>query len=249
MSLETVMDKTRLAAFADGELTPEEAAKVVMHLADHPQDQAYVDNLMAANEFLLQAFSAPMNQPVPAEIKQAIMGEKPAAQVVPFRRKPAVWAGGAALAASVALALVTLPQIMATSDGRLALTPGPVAMGSTLSSTLNSLPSGVPQSLDADREVMILATLPVKGGFCREIEVVDNAAEQIDLGLACRTDGAWAIVVTMSEPLVAPGTEDGFVTASGDETLSLNPVLDQMDAGSALDAATEIDLIKRGWRP
>ncbi len=45
MTRSTVMDKDRLAAFVDGELTPEEAAAVVMHLARHPDDQAYVDDL------------------------------------------------------------------------------------------------------------------------------------------------------------------------------------------------------------
>jgi anti-sigma factor RsiW len=34
------MDRERLAAFVDGALAPEDAATVVMHLADHPQDQA-----------------------------------------------------------------------------------------------------------------------------------------------------------------------------------------------------------------
>ncbi len=47
-----------LAAFVDGELSPEEAAEVVMHLADHPADQTYVDDLFAANAALAEAFSA-----------------------------------------------------------------------------------------------------------------------------------------------------------------------------------------------
>lgn len=249
MSQETAMDKTRLAAFADGELTPEEAAEVVMHLADHLQDQAYVDDLMAANEFLLQSFSDPMNEPVPAEIEQVILGEAPAAQVIPFRRRPVVWAGGAALAASVALALATLPQILATSDGHITLKLGPVATGSELSRTLNNLPSGTPKSLDPDREMMILATLPVEGGFCREVEIVDHAAEQINLGIACRTDEVWTVAVTVSEPLEISGTEDGFAAASGNETPNLDPFLDQLGTGPALDPTTEKDLIKRDWLP
>ena len=52
MTAQSKIDRTRLAAFVDGELSPEEAAAVVMHLADHPADQAYVDDLFAANAAL-----------------------------------------------------------------------------------------------------------------------------------------------------------------------------------------------------
>ena len=65
----TAFDKDRLAAFGDGELSPEEAAAVVMHLADHPDDQAWVDDLIAANETLAAAFAAPLHEPVPEAIR------------------------------------------------------------------------------------------------------------------------------------------------------------------------------------
>lgn len=249
MSLETVMDKTRLAAFVDGELSPEDAAEVVMHLADYPQDQAYVDELMAANEALLQAFSAPMSEPVPEPIKQTIMGQSPSAKVIPFHRKPTVWAGSLALAASVAIVLIALPQTMTRDDGQLALKAGPVASGSVLANMLDSLPSGTPESFDPDHDVMILATLPVEGGFCREIEILDHAAEQVDFGIACREGDGWALAVTMSELLEATGTQDGFVAASGAEVMSLEPFLDRLGAGPAMDAAAEAEAIQGGWQP
>lgn len=249
MTLETVMDKTRLSAYADGELSPEEAAKVVMHLVDHPQDQAYVDELMAANEALLQAFSTPLNEPVPAAIEETITGKPAPANVIPFRRKAVAWAGGMALAASVALTLVALPEILAPGDDRMLLTPGPVSEGSVLARALDRLPSGTPEDIDGDRKVMILATLPVEGGFCREIEVVDPAEKRIDLSVACNEGEGWTVAVTMSEPLSATGTEDGFVAASGTEVQSLGPHLERLGAGLALDAATEADVIKRGWKP
>lgn len=63
MTRPQMMDKQHLAAFADGELSPEEAAAVVMYLADHPADQAWVDDLMAANAALAQAFSTPCTNP------------------------------------------------------------------------------------------------------------------------------------------------------------------------------------------
>jgi anti-sigma factor RsiW len=86
----TVMDKDRLAAFVDGELSPEEAAAVVLHLADTPVDQAYVDDLFAANEALAQAFGAPLSEPVPEAIHAAIMGPSAATNVVAFRPRRAL---------------------------------------------------------------------------------------------------------------------------------------------------------------
>jgi len=248
MSIETVMDKAHLAAFADGQLTPEDAAKVVIHLADHPQDQAYVDEVMAANEALLQAFSAPMDEPVPTAIEEAIMGKPAMAKVIPFRR-PAVWAGGMALAASAALALIAVPHLTTPAKGHLALSPGPVAEDSALAQRLNTLPSGTPEELGEDLEVMILATLPVENGYCREVEIVDQAAARIDLGIACHDGAGWSVAMTISEPLEATGTEDGFVAASGAEVQSLQPFLDRLGAGVALDAATEAETIAQGWQP
>jgi len=84
MTRPTVMEKDRLAAFVDGELSPEEAAAVVIYLADHPQDQAYVDHLTAANVALSQAFAAEVDEPVPDRLRHLIMGKKTAALVLPF---------------------------------------------------------------------------------------------------------------------------------------------------------------------
>lgn len=249
MSVETGMDKTRLAAFADGELSPEQSAEVVMHLADHPQDQAYVDDLMAASEALAQAFAAPLTDPVPEGISQTIMGKPPTAQVIPLRRKSRLWVA-TALAASIALALVTVPDVFTPDAGGDLLAVGTVAPGSELARSLDSLSSGVPRDLGTDHEVMILATLPVEGGgFCREVEVIDHRSDEIDLAVACRDAGGWNVQVTLSEPLSATGTPDGFVTASGVEAQGLQPFLDRLGTGVALDPAREAEAIAKGWRP
>lgn len=247
MTFQTVMDKDRLAAFVDGELSPEEAAEVVMHLADHPGDQAYVDELMAANQALAQGFDAPLHQTVPDKILKTIMVEESVEKVLPFRRRPVAFAGaGLALAASVALGVVILPELRGgSSDTLLAL--GPVAEDTVLDRALSTLPSGVPEALESGQEIMILATLPVADGFCREVEVIDDAADRLDFGIACLDETSWTVEVTLSEPLSSSGTEDGFVTASGAEVQSLQPFLDRLGAGPTLDADAEADAIAQGW--
>lgn len=250
MTRPTVMHKDRLAAFVDGELSPEEAAAVVMHLADHPEDQAYVDDLMAANAALAQAFARPMEEPVPPALRALISGEAaPAAVVVPFRSQPrrsapAVWGGlvaGAALAAGLVLA-VYLP----TGAGP-DLAPGPLAADSRLQPALASLPTGEVQTLPDGSEVMILATLPTPGGFCREIEVVRPAVQSLQAALVCTEGRGWEVEVVIAENLASAATAEGFATASGDEAQSFALFLDRLGAGATLSPQEEAAAMARGW--
>lgn len=253
MTREPVMDRSRLAAFADGELSPEEAAAVVMHLADHPEDQAYVDDLMAANELLGRAFAAPMAEPAPGPIRNAILGEHTEGQqaeatVVPFRGRRAVRLGGSlALAASAAFVALMLPVQLPFGAAPDRLVLGPVPEGSALAQMLDTVPTGTPEAMGEGREIMILASLPTDDGHCREIEVVDEPAERIDLGIACNRGAGWTVEVTLFEPLSATGTEDGFVTASGAEVQTLGLFLDRLGAGPALSPEAEGEAIDQGW--
>lgn len=244
MTAQPQMDRTRLAAFVDGELSPEEAAAVVMHLADHPADQAFVDDLFAANAALAQAFAAPLAEPVPAAMQHMITGPAPA-QIIPLRprARPALIAAGTALAASLAIALV----LFRPADP-LSLALGPVADGSPLAQALNTLPSGTAFSETDDRDLMILATLPTDTGPCREVEVIDSNAAQIEMALAChdQTTG-WRVEVVLKEPLPAANGQDGFVTADGTAAQGLSPFLDQRGAGLALSPEAEAELIAKGW--
>lgn len=250
----TVMDKDHLAAFVDGELSPEESARVAMHLADHPQDQLYVDDLMAANAALAQAFGDPLDEPVPQGLRDLILRVPAAqaqAQVIPLRRassRPgrARWGGlavGAALAAGLALAVfrpVAAPQ---------GLVPGPLAAGSPLHAALTSLPAGEARSLGAGVEVTVLGTVPVPKGYCREVEVIRAEAGQLEAALAC-TDGAgWRIEVVIAEALGQAAEAEGFATASGDEAPGFAPFLDRIGAGAFLGPDEEAEVMARGWTP
>jgi hypothetical protein len=246
MTRPTAMDKDHLAAFVDGELSPEDAAAVVMHLADHPADQAYVDDLMAANAALMQAFAAPLEEPVPPALRDLILGAAPQAQVLPFRAKPRIpiWGGlaaGAALAA--ALALVAFQP----TGGTLDLVPGPLAESSPLTAALAALPMGQMQVMGDGSEVMILSSLPTPNGFCREVEVIDTSADQLEAALACTTGTGWTVEVVITESLTEASAAEGFGTASGAEAQSFAPFLDRIGAGASLTPAEEAAAIARAW--
>lgn len=243
---DTVMDKTRLAAFADGELPPEEAAAVVMHLANHPQDQAFVDDLMAANEALLRAFSAPMAEPVPPGTLTTILGAQAAsasAQVIAFPARRTWALGGLALAASVALGMVLFSGQQAGG-----LQVGPVANGTPLHDHLTALASG--QTVDFGAATLtILATLPVDAGHCREVEVIDRSAARLDLALACNRGAGWQIDVALAEPLPKGTPSDTFVPATGADAQALTLWLDRYGAGMVLTPDAEAAAIARNWQP
>jgi len=251
------LDRDLLAAFVDGALSPEDAAAVVMHLADHPQDQAHVDDLIAANEALAAAFAAPLHEPVPEAIRATIMGDAVAGSgdraVVRFRpRRPvAVLIGGAlALAASVAAVAILMtggPGGSVASGARL-LAVGPVDQGSDLGRVLADLPTLEPVVLDGGQQIMVLATLRTADGrFCREVEIVDQAAARIDMGIACSgAGGGWTIGIAVQEVL-HQDAGDGFVTASGTGPGSLGQFLDRQGAGEVLSPEAEAQAIGSGW--
>jgi hypothetical protein len=258
--MNTVMDKDRLAAFVDGELAPEEAAAVVMHLADHPGDQAYVDDLTAANEALAQAFAGPLSEPVPPAILAAIRGapaEAPAAPaspagatVVPFRPRPRPMAlvGGLALAAALAGVALLWPGA-APQGGAVALglpTLGPLAAGDALAGLVETQPAGAPLTLASGAEAMVLESFQTgTGRFCREIEVIDRARSQIGYAIACRAAAGWAVEVALAE--AAGGSATDFAPAAGEEAQALTLFLRDAGETRPLDPAAEAAAIARGW--
>lgn len=241
------MDRERLAAFVDGELSPEEAAAVVLHLADHPADQAYVDDLFAANAALAAAFGAPATERVPDAILDTIDGAAVRAKILPFRLRPVGVVAGMAMAATLAAAVVLLRPVEGPT-----LALGPVMGGSALAEALDLMPSGTVTDLPDGREMMVLASFAVEGGHCREVEVLDPGASEVELALVCldaeaRGEGAgWQVEVVLKEAL-ATGAESGFVPASGAEVAGLTAFLDAWGAGPALTPEEEAAAIDATW--
>jgi hypothetical protein len=245
--MRTTMNKDHLAAFADGELSPEEAARVVMHLADNPQDQAYVDELYAANEALVRAFSAPMQEPVPEAIREAIMG-KAATNVLVFgpRPKRTLALTGLGVAATLAIAAVLLTGLSGGPQST-GIALGPLAAVDPVAGVLDTSASGSVVQLPDGRATMVLATFGMSDGrYCREFEVVDNAGGRVDYAVGCRAGDIWTIEATIAEA-AADDVVQGFVTASGDEANILTQFLERGGAPVLLDAAAEADVIGKGW--
>lgn len=253
--IETSMDKARLAAFVDGELSPEDAAEVVMHLAGDPVDQAYVDELMALNVMIGEAFDAPLHEPVPSAILATIAADGAAhadvQRVIPmtrrtFSRRFATWGGGMALAAGFAGFLV-ISDVGAPDP--LTITVGPVPAASAQSLALAGLETGGSRLVAEGVELSITASFQTADkGVCREFRVARGDDTPLDLGIACPaagSDAEWRIeaVDTVAKAEAAPT----FTPASGQDADPIGDFLDMIGAGRALTPAEEAKARAQNW--
>lgn len=244
------LDPEILNAFADGELEPEVAARVVMHLADCPADQRIVNQIVAMNAALVRACAGPMHEPVPERIRATITGSVPA-------RPDESWFGrlrarfgtlgfamaGGVLAAVVAL-VVFVPFGAAPNADLLKL--GAVAARGPMSEALDQLASGDSRVIGDRLELVMLATFEDAEGYCREFALRADSGRE-DIGLACTTGTGWQIAAHAPAPTSAP--DHGFAPASGAEGDPIAAQLEIRGAGFALDAVTEARARKAAWRP
>lgn len=264
--MDAVTSRETLEAFVDGALSPEESARVVLRLADNPEDAAYVDALMELNALLGAAFSEPLNQAVPERIRATIF---PAAAVagagaaaagparsgsrtarpgwrgaVPSRRSAGAWAAVAA-AAVLAVGLVVGPW-RGEQSVQIA---GATGADDELRVALEEQPSG-PVATTADEKITLIATFADRlGRPCREYEILHDAARAVTRGVACRSpETGWATEVAVASRLPTASSGEGYVPAQGEESDALDGALDRLGAGMLLTAGEERALIASNWR-
>ena len=248
--IKTQMDRDTLAAFVDGELSPEDAALVMMHLDAHPQDQAFVDGLERSNKLLAQAFDAPLYEPVPERILTAIreFEADETSNVIPIRfgRAPMrVQIASGLLAASLALVV----GIASWDGGRPAqLGVGEVASASMLSGVLDTVPTGgIAELTDIEAEATVLSSFfDGQSRPCREFELASEGG--IERGIACRDEAGWTVAGRITLPEEETLLDDGFVPAEGAGAGELDAVLDEIGAGMILTHEEEEALIAAGWK-
>lgn len=244
-----MIDAARLAAYVDGALEPEEAASVVIHLADDPEDRRRVEQLTELNAILVAAYAAPLAEPMPERIRRIV---EPSS-VVPIRARRSVLPMAAIVLSAAAAGIVLVVGLTGSLDlPRLDGAPGvgPVEKGSELHAALETSPSGMGVSFPDGDEVTLIATfLDGQRRPCREFELLHQTDSAFSRGIACRgPDGGWAIAVVVSEPSVTEaGAEAGYVPAAGAVDAALTGALDVLGAGISLTPEAERALIDGGW--
>jgi hypothetical protein len=232
-------------AWLDGELPPEEAARIEAEVALDPRLSRLAEEHRAMTAGLRNAFGQVTAQPVPQRIQNA---SRPTAQVVSLadgrgprsvRKAPSIWVQMGALAATLVVGIVTgnllrgLPMggsssPVVTQGGQLVASAG---LDNALAIRLASRP--------ADTGPRIGLTFRDKAGaICRTFE--DKAAS----GLACREDGHWHIRSLFQAP--ERQTTD-YRMASGPDPRLMEEV-DAAIEGEPFDAAQEKSAMQKGWR-
>ena len=228
----TITDE-ELAAFADGELHGEEAARVAAAVESSPELSARLEQHRALRASLGAHFSPILDQEVPNRLSDLL---KPQTNVVELSsaREAGIqkrgmarwgWIVGSALAASLAIVLV-LPR-----EGGLSGYADP------------QLATVLDQQLVAEQdpaaETRILLSFEREGGdLCRAF------ASSAMSGIACKDDRGWAFVERM-EGIAPP---DSGYRQAGNAEGDLMAAAQEMAASSALDEEGERAARNGDWQ-
>lgn len=245
MTEHSFSDET-LMAFADGELSPDEAAAVEQAMET---DEALALKVAGFLESRLQsqkALKALLDEPVPDALSKSVqeMVDRQDAEagdnVVAFPAKPQGTATGTPrwalpLAASVALVAGALGGFIAGQSGGDA--PGDLKMADlsqpAITQALTTVASGKETSLGRNERFRAIATYKDESGaLCREFEV-DHADKSTVVAVACRIQKTWQVQFTV----VAAQNSKGYAPASSHE--ALNAYLSAVGAGEPMSEETE----------
>jgi hypothetical protein len=252
-----------LMAYADGELSPLERARIEKLAASDPEIESEIALYRASRARFAKAFDAPLGDEIPdalrAVVEQAETPARPAAEetVLPTgpRRAPSAaprpWrrpepAEFFRMAASIVVIVLAGAigygvgvGVLGSNEPGVSLA-GLVADGSREAEALSS-PVAEIRAGDALRpRVSFIAG---DGRACREFDIADGGAAAT--GVACRAEEGWRVEILRAAPMTA---DNGIRIASGETGAEIESVLDQLGAGRILDATAEACAARAGWR-
>ena len=265
------LNEEMLMAFADGELDPQVMAQVRAALADDPAARERVRLYRRTTQLLRQAYDAPMHEPVPKPLLDAVnprtnatgSGEvvelatpKTPARGWSVRRMALPLAASLALVIGTAVGYRLQPAPVDTFAGGDGFT-GRIALESPLHRLLETKISGEPLEWAADEgsRVRALAQLTFKsadGQYCRQyrVSVAGPSRAGATAGIACRSsESGWRNEIVVNVPADAgapPG--DSYVAAGGRGVEALDRFIEPIMADPALGADEETRAIDLGWR-
>ena len=238
-----------LAAYADGELGTDDQMKVETAIAADPALAEEVAAHRALRDQLGAHFAPILDAPVPDRLTALLERPRnPTAEVADLSAARAArdlrhrrtafgmprWAMGGAIAASLAIGLAIGGQL--PSDAPVRSVGGHLVASGALDAALTTQSTSSPQD---PKPVRILLSFKDDGGrYCR------GFASGTTSGIACRTDGSWALVRTQAGGLVAGGEYRQAGSANAD----IMAAAQGMAANAALDRNAEQAAIDAGWQ-
>lgn len=241
----------QLMAFADGELSPSEAAQIRTAALSDPALAARIAVFTSTGRDLGSLFEPVLAEPVPDRLLQLLaspMSAEPAVvslRASPARRKP--WLRPLAAAAVLAIAIGLAIPLWRDRVEPVTMPPGLADSVEQVSAILEKTPSGEPARLVAaahEYELLPLASLrdtTTRGRYCREFTSTDLATGQDTAALACRLGPSrWSVEKIASSDPAAPHANGEYQPAGEDGVLPAGQV--------RLSAEEEQRLIASGWQ-
>lgn len=251
------VDYETLMRFADGDLPPDEAARVAAAIRADPSLAAQLERMRSVGTSIKRAYDHVTDEPIPAHLLAllgTLAGDKPEQEPRPQAEpaqdrapEPVVDLAAArerkrlrfgapawsAIAASLVLGL--LVGRMAAPESLLQNTSRGLLAGSALERTLDQQIAG--QAGDAPMRVG-LSFRTRDGGYCRTFTHESGMS-----GLACREGDDWAVRVAVQEEAAHGGYRQAGAAAP-----AVLEAVDSLIYGEPLDAAGEEAARARGWR-
>lgn len=256
-----------LMAYADGELSQQEATDIAAYLDGNDEARAVVEQFRRTAERIKAAYLQSLNSTVPGKLIDTVMssptraGSNTIEMPWPRRSIRNILPMSFALAASIALVIgaaggAWMTQIAPSTIQSASIALGPVAKGTSLDNLLEKQPSGTELAFNDDgtsNRLLVIATFrDAKDRICREIEVLDGAAGQqpVAAGVACRNSVAATWVVEGAARLTVANTNAsaGYVPSGANEADVLQGLLNILGARAALSPNDERSLLERGWQ-
>lgn len=234
-----VSDET-FFAWLDGELGPDEAARVAAEVQADPELSARADQHRAMQHRLSQAFDRIVDAPIPDHLLAATRQSEPEVVDLAAARRSREWRTWkplpqwAAIAATLAVGIFAGTMVPQRSEAPVAVEGGKIyaaaALDSALTAELASAPAG---------DVRIGMTFrDQSGAVCRSF------SEAATSGLACRSGSRWQVRGLFAAP---EGQSGPYRMAAGMDP-NLSALVDSTISGEPFDAAAEKAARDKGWR-
>ena len=237
-----MVEDEKFFAWLDGELPPEEAARVESEVAADPELSRKAEEHRALAASLRGAFDTVAASPVPERIAAAarpaetqIVDLAAAREERAARRSLPLWGQAAALAATLAVGVFTGSILSGGPASPIHVQDGRLVAGGDLENALYAQLVSAP----ADHGPRIGMTYRDKSGaICRTFQ------DEGSSGLACREGGDWQIRGLFQG---AEGQSSDYRMATGPDP-RLMDIVDESIAGEPFDGAQERAALEQGWR-
>jgi len=236
-----MVEEEKFFAWLDGELSPDEAARVEAEVAADPDLSKLAAEHRSMTAGLRGAFGAVETQPVPERLQMMLRSDGNVVSLADARsRRQArlaqpLWVQAAALAATLAVGVFAGSQFVGGSSSPVEPRAGRLIASASLDQALSAQLASAPATSGPR---IGLTYRDKSGAVCRTFE--DRAAS----GLACREGGDWRIRSLFQG---AEGQAADYRMASGGDPQLMEAVDASID-GEPFDAAQEKAAMERGWR-